>query len=76
MSFLNFFIKKFKKFIKLFLINKEFPAVFEYFSYSIPLYFYKILMIAIYCRISKHKAEGKDVSIQTQLEQELHLLNL
>jgi site-specific DNA recombinase len=26
-------------------------------------------MIAIYCRISKHKAEGKDVSIETQLEQ-------
>ena len=25
-------------------------------------------MIAIYCRISKHKAEGKDVSIETQLE--------
>ncbi|HNU62231.1 MAG TPA: recombinase family protein, partial [Methanofastidiosum sp.] len=26
-------------------------------------------MIGIYCRISKHKAEGKDVSIETQLEQ-------
>jgi site-specific DNA recombinase len=26
-------------------------------------------MIGIYCRISKHKAEGKDVSIETQLDQ-------